>query len=82
MLAMKSNITNNDVLYPDEISKAFSYFLCDTYDSARKLDNEMIDGIEHLQAICENPFNNEYFRVLYDVLSSIAVKLEQNDYYQ
>lgn len=81
MTNMMSNFTQNTMLYPDEISEKLSLFIekdNGNYYSWKDLDGELCDGLYNLYAIAQNPFNDEGYRVLYDVISTIAEKLEKS----
>lgn len=82
MYSAKNNITNNDTLSPDTISETLSCFIANDYYQWKDIDRELIDSIYTLNTICENPYNDEKYRVLYDVLSAVAAKIAANDYYQ
>ena len=79
---MNNNITNTELLHPEEISSALSCFIANDYYHWKNIDGQLIDSIYTLDTICKNPFNDDQYRVLYDVLSAIAEKLKTNDYYQ
>ena len=66
-----NKITNNDWFYPEEITDKFCNYLKQN-DIVVYNDDELQTALYHLKAVCENPYNSEYFRVFYDVLSSIA----------
>lgn len=82
MKTIISNYTGNATLYPEDISKIFAYTVGQTFDEAKEIDSELYDAICHLKTISYNPFNSEYFRVFYDVLSTVAEKLKEHDYLQ
>ena len=81
MANMVSNFTQEAMLHPDEISEKLSLFIekdNGNYYSWKDLDRNLYDGIYNLYAIAQNPFNDEAYRVLYDVLSTITDKLEKS----
>ena len=79
MTTFKSNITNNNVLYPDDISEKLSLFITagTNYETWKKLDGQLYDGLYNLFNICCNPFNDDSYRILYDAISSAVEKLER-----
>ena len=77
-----NKITNTTLLYPDDISETLTTFIAYSYKEWKDLDGQLIDSIYTLKAICENPFNDESYRTLYDVLSTVAEKLKANNYYK
>ena len=79
---MNNNITNTELLHPEDISSALSCFISNEYYQWKDIDGQLIDSLYTLNTICQNPFNDNQYRVLYDVLSAVAEKLKANDYYQ
>lgn len=41
-------------------------------DSNGELGEELLDALYQIKAIAENPYNSDYYRVLYNVLLKIA----------
>lgn len=74
-----NRITNNNLIYPEDIAyKLYEYLKSKDICIGNKYD-QLSDCLFHLKAVCDNPFNNEYFRVFYDVLSSIAETIETEE---
>ena len=82
MATITSNYTGNATLYPEDISEIFAYTVGQTAKEINEIDSELYDAICHLKTVADNPFNSEYFRVFYDVLSTVAQKLKDRDYLQ
>ena len=81
MTNMISNFTHETMLHPSDISEKLSLFIekdDGNYYFWKDLDCKLYDGLYNLYAIAQNPFNDDGYRVLYDVFSTIADKLEKS----
>ena len=79
---MNNNITNTELLHPEDIARALSCFISEDYYTWKERENNLLEGLYTLYTICQNPFNSDEYRALYDSLSAVAEKLTANDYYQ
>ena len=79
MTTFTSKITENEVLHPEDISEKLSLFITagTNYKTWKELDGQLCDGLYNLFNICCNPFNDESYRILYDVISATVEKLER-----
>ena len=53
--------------------------LADLYVDGEELEiarQHLTDALYHLDAVCQNDLNSDYFRTFYNVLSNIAEKTE------
>lgn len=70
--------TNNFIYekYPQEISLKL-YELqkdmdwMDYEEDKEKILNNLENALYHLKSLCENPYNNDYFRTFYNVLENL-----------
>lgn len=73
---------NGDIAYPDALAEVLTDKITDLCSSGRlpeALDEEaaealradLSEGLYYLFTICENPYNHDYFRTLYKVLSDV-----------
>lgn len=70
--------TNNFIYekYPQEISLKL-YELqkdmdwMDYEEDKEKILNDLENALYYLKALCENPYNNDYFRTFYNVLENL-----------
>lgn len=71
------NIRKN--YYPDELAVA----LCKLAAGDDEVDREKIpdcaEALYDLMAVCENKYNNDYYRTLWDVLQDVAAVQERID---
>lgn len=58
--------------YPEDIANSICDYIKET--DPKKIDGT-IEALVHLQAICENEYNHEYFRDFYKVLEALTDKL-------
>ena len=80
---MISKITGYEMKCPDEIAEKIFQYMEYNYYSSVKADNDLtatIDCLEWLKSAAENPFNNQMFVTLYDVLSTLAEKIIAEQY--
>ena len=47
-----------------------------TQDENETTRQQLTDALYYLDALCENPLNNDYFRTLYNTLATIADNTE------
>lgn len=63
--------------YPEDIASAI-YTLCSDADCSDYIENkeatinQLTDAIAHIKAFCENDYNSDYWRTLYNALDVLA----------
>lgn len=67
-----NKITNNSLVYPEDLAYSLYIYLYNKGIIIGKQYDDLSNALFHLKAVCENPFNAEYFRIFYDVLSAIS----------
>ena len=74
-----NKFTDNELLFPDEIANKLCDYLKEHDIIIGNNYDELYDSLYHLKTVCENPFNFEHFRILYDTISSIAETIKTEE---
>lgn len=65
-----SGSSNN--YYPSEIANRLCNFSECSVDEGIRIESELQDAIYQLKAIAENPYNSDYWRVLWNALQNMT----------
>lgn len=82
-MSMYSKITGNDMKYPEEIAEKIFQYIEYNYYSSIQADNDLTKAtncLQWLKTAAENPFNDQMFVTLYDVLSTLTEKIIADQY--
>lgn len=62
-------LKENDMVYPEQIAMVLQAL---TENPGEDIRNDLTDALYQIQAMAQNEYNNDYYRVLYNILSELA----------